>query len=343
MYTGGGPSSTPSARAGWPLIGLLTVAMLTVALSTANAEEPSSSATGLVVASPQERLDEAWRRVDLRDFEGARLLLPSFETELPVEARYLLAVSYQLEPQHEPALAAFRALIEGWPTHPRAVDARFRVALTLADAERPDEALLALREVGRWQQLDGEAALKLRLSEATWTFESGKLGRGLRLITKALDEVSEGTLTWFQARARSAVLHHACTSANLLDFAVPEARVKARLNARATYVQAAEHELAELASLPEPFFILAGLLDLGDTFKDLGDDLLAAPPPTRLDAEQARIYQEGVRGRAETQYVKAHRYYDLAIEHIGRVHWQGPQLAVFEARIAEIDRLVEAR
>jgi tetratricopeptide (TPR) repeat protein len=336
------PSSRASLRGGVgiSLLWSLLCAPLITRAETVDEEPPVAAM--LDAATPRERLDEAWRRIDLRDFEGARLLVPSFREAFPVDALYLHGVSFQLERRHDEALADFSTLIATWPEHARAIDARFRVALTLADAGRPDEALRALTAVGRWRDLEGEAAWKLQLCEATWTFEAGRLGLGLRRIEQALEAVPAEALTWFQARARSALLHHAALASEALHFDVPEGRVKRRLDARAVYVKTAEQQLTELASLPEPYFILHGLLDLGDAMRDLGDDLRTARVPARLTAEQREVYDRGVRDKAVVQYVKARRYYDLGIEHAGRVHWSGPELDLLRARLAEVDAIVEA-
>jgi tetratricopeptide (TPR) repeat protein len=301
---------------------------------------------GPAAASAQERLDTAWRRIDLGDFEGARILAdevrelePAWEQELT----YLEGVSFQLERDHDSALVVFDRLVDTWPDGGRVLDTNFRRALTMADAGRHDDAMDALRRLKPYGKLPDEARAKIGFCEATWLFETGKTGPGLRKITKALRKTAPDALTWFQARARHAVLTHAVEASMVLDFAgVPERKLKSVLEDRAVYVLSAEAELNALVDLGETWFILEGLREVGDAYADLARDFRDAPTPDGLGLVEAAKYRIGMDERAAIQLVKARKYFDLGVEHATRIGWLGDEGEVLRARLDAVDAEIEA-
>ena len=78
-----------------------------------------------------------------------------------------------------------------------------------------------------------------------------------------------------------------------------------------------------IAKTGEPEYALAGILVLGDAYLALHDDLIAAPPPRKLDATQAEIYKQKVAERAAVLRDKAYRFYDEGVSFAIRVQWHG--------------------
>jgi hypothetical protein len=295
--------------------------------------------------SAEARADEAWRRVEIGDWVGARLMAAEAmraEPDLEPEALYITAVSWELDRRHDDAIAVFDDLIDRFPDHVRAVDAQFRRALTLADAGRPDEALRALRGLGTASKLrrtgaDDEDLRKVELVRATWIYDSGRRRSGLRRITRALDGVEPSELTWFQGAAHAAVLRHELLSSQALDFNVPDSQVRERLDARGAHVDLARARLDALIRLNEPWYILEALRQFGESFEDLADDLLAAPRPAGMSRTAAAIFDATVSSRAVDQLVKAQQYHALGLDFALQVRWIGPET---QALRATSDRLV---
>ncbi len=279
-------------------------------------------------ADARARLDEGWVRLEAGDPAGARLMAQEVAEREPgwaVEAGYLEAVTYQAEGAEPLAIAAFHALIDANPGHPRAVDARFRLGLTLVEAGEPRQALRAVAPLAR-RTLDAEDALRLDLATATWRLSARAPGRGagaLRALDRVLAALPDHALPALRAEAHRAVIRYATAASEQLDFDVPERRVKARLEARTTYVRAAEAQLEraiDLASVTPSAHaaVLHGLADICHAYAAAAEDLLAAPAPRRLTAAQAAIYDDGVAERATGVRRKALSCYDLGHEYVLR-------------------------
>lgn len=309
--------------------------MLWMLLASALAQSPATAA---------ERLDEAWRRIDVGDWYGARILVdetralePSWDEEL----LYITAVTYQLDREHDEALEVFDALLDAYPEGERAVDTRFRRALTLADRGDFDDASKTLRELRPYGKLPDEGQRKIALCEATWTLERGKKS-GLRKIDRELSRLAPEQLTWFQARARSALLHHAVDVSRTLEFDVSDKVMTRQLNTRAAYVFGAEAQLNAIVDTKETWFILDGLGALGDAYVDLADDLLARPVPDDYGDIQTAQFRNRLESQAVVQLIKARKYYDLGREHATRIGWQGPQAEQFTRIVANLDARIES-
>lgn len=292
--------------------------------------------------SARERLDEAWRRVDRGDWDGAILLARDAAARSPdddPEARYLTGVALSGADRPDDAIAAFRALIAAYPSSSTALDGSFRMAIVLADQGRYDEALAAFDRLKPLRQLAPEGRLKVVLCTATWTLERDGDKRAWKAVERALTKVAPDQLTWFQALAHRALLRRATRGADLVSLDVSEARLERATTMRGTFLTVAELELGQIADLHEPRFALDGILDLGLAYARTGDALLASPTPSTLQGTEADRYESLLRARAEGMWIKSSKLYELGLDTAGRFPWA----AAYVPRLQAANEAARAR
>lgn len=322
---------------------MIRAAVLLALSSSAVAEEPAPDPVPIERSDAQELTDEGWRRIELGDNEGARLLAVQARRRPGAdhgELAYMEALSWAFAGDHDNALARLNDVLVVFPGHRRAGDAAFRIALVHDEAGHPSEARGALGALKPWKSLPLEAQHKVALCDAAWLIDIGRTRRGIRRLRNTMEDVTEG-LTWYRARAVRSLLDLALDQAARLRFDGPERRFPKVLEARATLISAAEAQVALMIDLEEPEFVLRGLYQLGQAYEAVGDDLLAAPMP-ELSKNQLDIYQHEVARRAANQWIKASRYYDLGLEHAGSVHWEGPLLDQLVSAHAAVAARIEA-
>lgn len=340
--TVGGPEH-PHGRTGAPF----WAAWLCVALSGTSLAQDLPS-PGVVPAD--RRLEEGWRRIDLGDFVGARLIAAEAERvdpEAAPDAHYLTGVAWELERDHGRAIATFRDVVTQFPGHARARDAQFRLAVTWADRGRPDRALEELRAVGsrhaiRAEDTSGNDLLKIELCRATWIYASGHEVRGERLIARALAKAEPTQLTWFTAGAHAAILTHELEISEGIEFAVSDHLIPEQVADRGAHVERARAELDAIIALNEPWYVLEALDHFGASYVDLADDLLDAPRATGLDEVSEAILNATIESRATDQLVKAQQYYQLGVDLALRIHWIGPETAKLQEAAEAVGARVEA-
>ena len=244
--------------------------------------------------SANERLDEAWRRIETGDFAGARVLTAEID-DSPAsshgeEALYVTAVSFQLEGSTDRAVDTFRTLLERWPMGVRADDARFRTALTLGPSD-PAAALDALNELKPWNKLPEDGARRVGWSRAAWSLDLDRWTRGRKLIAKE-ERIGAPYLDEFEVRARASFLAAQLRRADEAHFDVATNRIKARLKVRRASLDAADVALDRLVELGALQPVFRGLIDLADSYEDLVHDVQNARIPRRLDDAQVAHYRK---------------------------------------------------
>lgn len=295
-------------------------------------------------ASAAELVRLAGMRMDERDYEGGRVLLdqaldrPGADVDAIL---YLRGISWELDGDPARAIRLYDEGLARWPTGPLADDRIFRKAESLGALDLSEEALDVLDTL-RVRDLAPLDAGKYRLVEGALLLQVGREGRGLRRLRRALSDVPRDALTFYRAKARAAVADHLARESAALHLDVGPRRQRRRLRRRAVLISDVERQVTTIADLAEPEWVMAGLLALAGAYEQLGDDLVTHRRPS-LTPEQAEIYEEEIRARVETVWVKATRAHQLGLDLAGRVHWDGRRVdALAEAKqrvIAKIDAL----
>ena len=284
-------------------------------------------------SNPDRVLDEAERCVSFGDFECADLRLDWLaEHEDSAAVTYQSARSLEFQERYEEAAHTYETVLLRWPDTAEAVDAGFRRALCLDDLGRAADALselVLLEKRGGWSDRD---ALTLALAHGVAELHAGRTRKGIRHIQAALPAAdARGDITWIRAKTRAALARHLLDTAAATEITGNKRAARA-LKARAALINDAELQITAIARLGEPEFALAGLLMMGDAYMRLYDDMIAAPPPRRLDEEQRGIYTDMLLEQARILRTKAWRYYDEGVALAARTRWQGHIAADLRAR-----------
>ncbi len=287
----------------------------------------------------EQLLQQAIDRRALGDIEGARGRLRVLDERgtLPALSLYHLAICDELEEDYAAAQAGYQTITLAWPHLPLARDARYRRAIVLEDMDLHREAskeIKLLEKAGGWEPTD---AMSMELVRGAAEVRAGRTRRGVRRIQRVLDQL-EGSdqLTWARARARMALAEAQLEAAR--EVAIRNDRKAARrLERRAHLLTAAQDQVIAIARLGEPEYALQGLLALGDGFLALHDDLLAAPPPSRLTEDQVEVYKRSLREQVDVLEVKAWRFYDEGVGLATRLRWQGSIAEQLAARRDALD------
>jgi tetratricopeptide (TPR) repeat protein len=280
-------------------------------------------------------LDEGIRRIRHGDHEGAQArLLHLVELAEPPElrdrARFHLALSLELEERYGDAVGHYLVLEANEGAF--AQDAAFRLALCLEDLGRHKESLeriRALQSAGKWNETD---AASLQIQRGVAELRAGRTFWGLRHLARVLDRLEgTGAVPWMQGKARLAIARHQLERAGSLAL-VGDRKAARRLKKRTALMGAAEAQVIAIVLIGEPDHVLEGLKILGDGYMKLHDDMLAAPPPRKLDADQVLLYRQMLQERVVVLRRKAGRYYGQGVILAHRTAWEGAVVEELEAR-----------
>jgi len=277
------------------------------------------------------------------DTEGAIARLQLIIQQHPpvveqAQALYQLGLCHERSERFSEALAAYDQLVDTWPDSAVAQDGWFRRALCLEYLDRHREARRSLVRVQTADGLNLHDRLTLDLQRGITLVRSGKIRAGLRLIDNAT-AAAEGTelVTYLRGKA------HVTRARVLLDAADEQAmqgsqrKQQRALEQRASYLAAAEQQVAAAAYLGEPEWILEGLLLLGQGYQSLYEELMASAPPRQLSPEAQTIYLEEVAGRSQVLLIKAWNHYDAGISKAGEWRYEGRPLPDLVAARDAID------
>lgn len=290
--------------------------------------------------SADQLVDEAWRRIDLRDYEGTRIVAEEAIARDPavkLRATAAIAASYELDGDPTRGLGLYREVLAAEPTGDLANHMHMRIAECLGALGQYDDALAELAILGdpaAWPYLDGK---KMRLLRGTWWLQMGDRDAGLRELGDTLSGMSVDDVRFYQAEARAAIAHDLLDQAAALGFDDHEKRTVKHLRARTALILDAEKQVIEAIDLKEPEWALQGLLDLGGAYEKVGDELLGVPPSHKLKTpEQRELYAAALQEKVQVLYVKSSRYYEQGLELATRLSWKSRRIAALEAALAEV-------
>lgn len=305
--------------------------MLLLLLAAALAQDPASPP----LRDPAVVIEEA---ITLRrggDPDGAAALLRALSPMVAEDQRgwllYQQGVCEELAFRPAAAKGYYEQVIARGGSE--ALDARFRLALVLEELDEDDAALEQILTLAKQKGLDERDQVTIALQRGIAEVRTGKTRRGAKRIQAALDAVEGGeTHTWMRAKGRYTLAKALLDEAAGMKLRGSEKRVVKRLKGRAERLLAAEKQIIAIATLEEPEWILAGLIDLGDGYTRLADELLAAPAPRKLSDEQEAIYREELAQKAEVLRTKAFHAWDQGVALATRIGWESPRVGTLKAR-----------
>lgn len=315
---------------------LACAARAPVALYPLAEHQPPPDLVGVFASqSPDALFEDAYTRLINDDLEGAeqRLVYLAGLPDGPPEALYHLGVVYELRGELETAISAYDLLLTQAPPEALTPNVHFRRGLCLEELGRFDEALRAFAKVPTSGGLSLNDRVTYDVARGVAMLRSGKEAKGIELLTAALSTTRrDPELAWILGKGWYTLARHDLDQAAALSLDAPERRVKKNLEARAGLLIDAEAKLVHVVEQHEPEWILRGLLDLGDAYVTLREDMLASPPPAGLSAEQAALYIAEVDKRTQVLIAKAFNAYDQGLIVAGTLGYDGALTETLRAR-----------
>ncbi len=289
------------------------------------------------VATDAERLTLARVLLEQGDLVGVTLQLDGVRASSGPEAdeaAYLRGVTLQRGGSHADALPLFLGLASN-PDGARAADARFRAADCYARTGDPAAAITYVDDLPPLD--DPSDAARVTLSVAVWTLDAELDDRRHRRAAARLLVDVPPDLSWYSGRLQGALARSWLEEARAAAITSDSRKGARNLAKRAAAIDAAEGHVAAVARAGHPEWILPALLDLGRTYEQTGEELLALRPDDGPGADL-------VTDRVETIWTKAHHHYDAGVDLALRVRWgETPDVAALrsarDALEARIDGL----
>lgn len=280
-------------------------------------------------------LDQAVEARQDGDYAGSILLLDTLHAlvESGEEARWNLerGLAEELTWHPEVAESYYRAAIEiGGDA---GMEARYHLVVVLDDLSRFDEARTELRSLLTATRLNPEFLPVLRIEQGVLDIHTGRVARGKRRIVNAVGTVGDVKRhSWMVGRGRFARLNAMADQGEHIVFEGCKSRVKRRLKERVRVLKEVEAELYAIIQTEEPEWITSALLRVGDTYADLADDLIAAPPPRQLDSDQVEFYRAEIKRKAAAPRTKAFSLYDHGVSFATRMSFESPVVDALKLR-----------
>jgi len=296
----------------------------------------------VALAGPTQDLDEAWRRIDIADFEGARALashVARTTPELEEEATYVIGVSHDLAEEPEQAIAVFARWTEGWEDGERKQDALYRLAHAYGTTDQPKAALTTLKALGPSRRLPGDSAARVEMSRAMWTWSSGKHRAGTKRVQRRLDD--PGLNSWHVAMGHFTLQREYVRQAEKTEFKGSRNALRRQLKKRASAIKQANEHLFLVVGQAEHGVSLDAMRLQGTALESFGSVILGAKEP-KLSPEQLEIYRDEIRQVVEQQWVNALDVYEIGLKHVRRVGWTGEAAQQLEADRTRIMARIES-
>jgi tetratricopeptide (TPR) repeat protein len=294
----------------------------------------------IVPMSGAELVDEAWRRIDLHDFEGARIVAEQARDrndDARTRAIVALGAAWELDGEPAKALALYEEARAAGLEGKLADDVIFRVAECHAALGHYPEAFAELDQLGDPELRPYLDNKKIHLARGTWQMWNGQREDGQEELAAALSGIGSDEVTWYQARARAAVATDLCDQANAIVFPAKDKKLVKALRARTGLILDAEAQVVAALELKEPEWGLQGLLVLGIAYERVADDLLYHPIPKQLKTDEQRaMYEAAVREKVDVLFVKASRYFGDGLDAATRLGWDSPRVDALEQARASV-------
>jgi tetratricopeptide (TPR) repeat protein len=266
----------------------------------------------------QEAVD---RRLD-GDLDGAihRLVWLRNHGDTSPAVLYQLGVAYEQGEDWATALSVYDLLIYEDIDQRWILDAGFRRAMCLEELGLWDQALEQYRDLPDEKTFDRHDRYTFDIGLGVAELLVGKQRTGRRLLETSLD-ATDGTdeITWMRGKGYWALAHAELQAAADEPLNVPNERKQVRnLERRAEHLVIAETYIVQAVYVGEPDWILRSLLDLGDAYVLLRDDLVEIPPPKELSAEEAQVYTALLHEKGDVLLRKAWESYDKGVDVAGR-------------------------
>jgi tetratricopeptide (TPR) repeat protein len=237
-------------------------------------------------------------------------LVQAFPTSrLAPAAIYNLGLAHEARGEHEQAIAQYRRLADDPALDRDGVEAHQRVAAVLAELGRWSEArdtltaLLGRSNLTHGDRIEGLARLGYVVLEQQ---EYAAAETHLRAALEAHAKLT-GTLDtlYFVAMSRYYLAQIPHRQFRAVPMRLPDKQLERDLQAKAELVALAYDRYVEVLQVTDAYWGTAAGYQMSQIYKELWDDIVAAPIPTQLSPEAAAYYVKEVHTRVRGMLEKA--------------------------------------
>jgi tetratricopeptide (TPR) repeat protein len=237
-------------------------------------------------------------------------LVQAFPTSrLAPAAIYNLGLAHEARGEHEQAIAQYRRLAEDPALDRDAVEAHQRVAAVLAELGRWSEArdtltaLLGRSNLTHGDRIEGLARLGyVVLEQQEYAAAETHLRAALEAHAKLTGKLD--TL-YFVAMSRYYLAQIPHRQFRATPMRLPDRQLERDLQAKAELVALAYDRYVEVLQVTDAYWGTAAGYQMSQIYKELWDDIVAAPIPTQLSPEAAAYYVKEVHARVRGMLEKA--------------------------------------
>ncbi len=299
-------------------------------------------------ATPDAGLDEARARALVGDFAGMRIAAEhALGSEGPHvnDARYLVAMAFELNGDPATALQLYESLLGGWTGGDFPVDVEFRRVVALWRVDRCPEGLTALQTLELQPAvIDSGPSTQLQLSVIRGACEVavGDVKDGVQRLTDTLDTAALTDAPIWQAEARRVLIDVLVNQATLLPFSGSDRKRRKIADTRSALVKAARDQLAPLIRLNQPGVTLSAFLDVIEANESFVDALEGETVPRSLrSVAQQETWKKGKADLAEKILLFTDQLLDRGLLYAGQSGWMGPEGQALEAAKERVHARIE--
>ncbi len=251
------------------------------------------------------------------DFKNAaeiyhQLYLEFPESELAPPALYNRALSRERLGDWAGAVEDYETLTEKYPGFRDVKDARFRMAGAYESLEAYAETVEILNTLLYHQpDLEGIERVEALARKGAALIQLGRPEEAREVLKEAIllfragRDLSASASTYHVAMAHFKLGEIVEGEMRAVRLPSDEARLQPALEKKCRLLLDAQHEYTRAIRVGDPHFAAAAAYRIGQLFRALWADMLAAPPPKNLNEEEREIYLEVLKKRTRVLLQKA--------------------------------------
>jgi len=253
--------------------------------------------------------------------------------------------------QYDLAVADYRRLIEAYPDSRDVSDALFRLGGAYEKQQAWDDAARTFARIteAHGQELRGIEQVEALARQGAALNELARYDQAREVLRKAVKMASDGSGvspsdgTFFHAMAQFEIGE--ISHAEMKQVALPadESRVEAALEKKCRLLLTAQRQYTDTIRIAHPHWAAAAAFRIGQLYRDLWDDMMAAPPPEDLNEEEREIYLEILSERTRNLLKKAIVQWERTMKMARRLDLKGEWVDQTQKELKEIREIIHAR
>ncbi len=316
---------TAVARLALPSLALLVATSCALGSASRRAPDPIAAIESEVAGFNEEELfacgTAAYQAGDFTRAAVCFSLLADRGPDGPhfYDAQYNAGVAYESLGAWQLALDRYQPLLQV-PTPPKGLDVLWRVTTSLYQLGRYDEAIAvlepvandeAMRSIDRIHAQTHAGVCKVELGELTAA--ESDFRKALALYRRSQDKDRIETYFPSQAQFFLGEIYRLYFSEAALDMTDDAEKVGEQLEYKAQLLLSAQGHYLRTLRLGNPHWSTAAGQRVGALYEDLYDEMMEAPVPSSLDADQADLYRAMLRRKVRVLVQKAISVYERTL------------------------------